>query len=139
MVGGQEHDMASAKERLPLELVLELHAMKTGALFRAAVVGGGLAADADDAQLALLDRYGRSLGRAFQLTDDLLDLGDSPLEQDTGDDHENAVNLAVRLGAQECQERAGALVDDAIEAAGLFGNSGQMLVELASMIQWRKS
>ncbi|MBA2238757.1 MAG: polyprenyl synthetase family protein [Lysobacter sp.] len=75
MCGGQALDLA-ATGAAPLSIVeLErLHAMKTGALIRAAVRMGGLCGGARPDQLAQLDRFAAALGLAFQVRDDILDV-----------------------------------------------------------------
>ncbi len=138
MVGGQDHDMAAADGLRTAESLEAMHAMKTGALFRAAVVGGGIAGGADEGQQAALDRYGRALGRAFQLTDDLLDLEESGRQGSTGDVHEDAVNLAVRLGPEVCRAQAQALVEVAIKAVGVFGEGGEVLSGVAALVARRR-
>ena len=78
MCGGQALDIDATGQRIDLPQLERLHAMKTGALLRAAVRLGALAAGADAAQHAALDRYADALGLAFQVKDDLLDIeGDS--------------------------------------------------------------
>ena len=78
MCGGQALDIDATGQRIDLPQLERLHAMKTGALLRAAVRLGALAAGADAAQRAALDSYADALGLAFQVKDDLLDIeGDS--------------------------------------------------------------
>lgn len=143
MVGGQEFDMRAAAdaERAHVE---QLHAMKTGALFRAAARGGAIAAAGDDAQIDALDRYGRLVGRAFQLTDDLLDLREAQDEgaegasaTSTGDPHEDAVNLAVQLGPEAARAEAAQLTAQARALARSFGPHGSTLDAIAALIETR--
>ena len=141
MVGGQQYDIEAMAVSPTPERVTLLHAMKTGALFRAAVVGGGLAAGAALDQLALLDRYGRAVGRAFQLTDDILDLEQSgaPATGSTGDPHEDAVNIAVRLGTDAARAEVVEQVTRAVQAADALGDKATMLVSIARFVQDRRS
>lgn len=74
MCGGQALDIDATGERISIEQLERLHAMKTGALLRAAVRLGALAAGANDAQKAALNTYADALGLAFQVKDDLLDI-----------------------------------------------------------------
>lgn len=74
MCGGQALDMAATGAALGLEPLERLHALKTGALIRAAVRMGAVAGTRDTATLATLDDYARALGLAFQIRDDLLDV-----------------------------------------------------------------
>jgi len=74
MCGGQSLDMDGTGAALALPQLERLHALKTGALIRAAVRMGALAGNADAAALAALDDYAAALGLAFQIRDDLLDI-----------------------------------------------------------------
>ena len=73
MVGGQALDLAASGHRLPLAQVRNIHRRKTGALLRAAVRVGAIAAGAKPALLARLTAYGEHLGLAFQIVDDIED------------------------------------------------------------------
>lgn len=74
MCGGQAIDIGAVGGRLDESQLSDMHARKTGALIRAAVRLGGLAAAAPSELLAVLDDYARALGLAFQIKDDLLDV-----------------------------------------------------------------
>ncbi len=74
MVGGQMMDMEyTGKTGSCLETIQTLHALKTGAMFRAACVTGGLLAGACKRDIAALQAYGEAFGMAFQIMDDILD------------------------------------------------------------------
>ncbi|MEX2528544.1 MAG: polyprenyl synthetase family protein [Gemmatimonadota bacterium] len=73
MVGGQLLDLMGEGRELGAEAMGELHARKTGALLRASVEMGGVAAGASDAVVQALREFGTALGLAFQITDDVLD------------------------------------------------------------------
>ena len=79
MAGGQAFDLAAVGARLAPEELERMHVYKTGALIRASVRLGALAAGCRDAQqLAAIERYGHCIGLAFQIRDDILDIeGDS--------------------------------------------------------------
>ena len=78
MCGGQAFDLAATGVAIPLASLERLHALKTGALLRAAVRLGAIAAGADVAARGSLDTFAQALGLAFQIRDDLLDTeGDS--------------------------------------------------------------
>lgn len=74
MCGGQALDMDGTGATLGLAELERLHALKTGALIRAAVRLGALAGHADAATLSSLDDFAAALGLAFQIRDDLLDI-----------------------------------------------------------------
>jgi len=73
MVGGQWLDLVAEGRTLDLTELVDIHRRKTGALIEAACVLGALAAGGDDAMVATLTAYGREVGVAFQIADDLLD------------------------------------------------------------------
>ena len=78
MCGGQALDIDATGEMVSLADLERLHALKTGALLRASIRLGALAAGADEECLSALDRFADALGLAFQIRDDLLDVeGDS--------------------------------------------------------------
>ncbi|MBS7456333.1 polyprenyl synthetase family protein [Coralloluteibacterium stylophorae] len=74
MCGGQALDIEATGSPQPLAALERMHGAKTGALIRAAVRMGALAAEADIETLARLDRYAAALGLAFQIRDDILDV-----------------------------------------------------------------
>ena len=73
MVGGQWLDLEAEGRDLGLAELVEIHRRKTGALIEAACALGALAAGDDSSMLATLTAYGREIGLAFQIADDLLD------------------------------------------------------------------
>lgn len=80
---------------------------KTAALFAAAAEVSGIIADRPASEIAALDTYGRELGLAFQLVDDMLDYGgfDADLGKNTGDDfRESKVTLPVALALQKASD-----------------------------------
>ncbi len=75
MAGGQAFDLAAVGKVLSASELERMHVHKTGALIRASVRLGALAAGCNDARtLAALETYGHSIGLAFQIRDDLLDI-----------------------------------------------------------------
>ena len=91
MVGGQVLDLMGEDQELTAGQLDDLHRRKTGALLRASLRMGGMAAGATTRELAGLDRYGEAIGLAFQIADDLLDatssaaeLGKNPSDADLG-------------------------------------------------------
>ena len=92
-----------------VDTLQRVHALKTGALIRAAVLMGGMAGEATDAERAVLSEYGAKVGLAFQLADDVLDADQ--------DDKPNGPPSYVKLlGVPETRRRARAVADEAIAA-----------------------
>ena len=94
MCSGQALDIDATGAQINVRELERLHALKTGALLRCAVRLGALAANADAAQHAALDRYADALGLAFQIRDDLLDI--------EGD----AATLGKTAGKDQAQDKA---------------------------------
>jgi farnesyl diphosphate synthase len=114
-----------------------IHRRKTGALFRASLTLGGLAAGADDVRLAALDGYGRAFGLAFQIADDLLDAeGDEEaagkaLRKDEQAGKETFLSL---LGPERAREQAQMLVEQAVQFLSSYGEEADLLRALAWFI-----
>lgn len=121
MVGGQVLDMAGEHRSLGLEDLGAIHRAKTGALISAAVVMGGLGSPHSDASIiAAFETFGREIGTAFQIVDDVLDeTGDThTLGKRAGSDRESgkstypaAIGLesSRRLAQEHCQAALQAL------------------------------
>ncbi len=92
MVGGQIIDLHGERERLPLETLVKLHTLKTGALIRAAALMGTLAAGygLDSAEAKATLEYAANIGLAFQVIDDILDVtaSEATLGKTVGSDSE---------------------------------------------------
>ncbi len=103
-----------------------MHALKTGALIRAALAMGGIAAGATEEQLAALDEYGTHIGLAFQVVDDILDVeGDTAtLGKTQGKDGEaNKPTYVKLMGLEGAKAEAQRLLQAALAALEDFGES----------------
>ena len=137
MVGGQYIDISSTGRDLTLAQLQAMHALKTGALIRAALAMGGIAADASHEQLAALDEYGQHIGLAFQVVDDILDVeGDTAtLGKTQGKDGDADKPTYVKLmGLDDAKQEARRLLQAALAALAGFGESADHLRELARYI-----
>ena len=134
MVGGQTLDIAREASGAGAAALEEVHAKKTGALITAACVGGGLAAGAPEATLSALETYGRAVGLAFQLADDLLDATGDPAKLGKGAQKDQARGTATglsELGLEGSRARAEALIRAATEALAPLGPGAAPLAALA--------
>ena len=126
MAGGQMIDLVSENTHAPLDVVEELIGKKTACLLQAACELGCIAAGADDEKIKAASEYGKSIGYAFQIQDDILDLTstDEVLGKPVGSDEENQKSTIVSLLGIEQSRR---LVDDytakAIAALGRIGGN----------------
>jgi len=119
MCGGQAIDLDSIGRSLSLDELEAMHRKKTGALLLAAVRMGALAAGVDEPTLTALDRYGRAIGLAFQIVDDVLDVeGTSEVLGKTAgkDAQRNKPTYVSVLGLGPARERAERLRREALAA-----------------------
>jgi geranylgeranyl pyrophosphate synthase len=137
MVGGQYIDTQATGTDMTLDELQNMHSMKTGALIRASLALGGIAANAIEEQLAALDEYGTHIGLAFQVADDILDVeGDSEtLGKTKGKDAEaNKPTYVKLLGLDGAKAEAQRLLGAALAALEDFGKSADHLRDLAKYI-----
>ena len=148
MAGGQALDMAAAGSA---ELVQDcaqlrrIHELKTGALIRAAARLGGLAAQANDRAndradeewLARLDQYAASVGLAFQIVDDILDVaaaGETLGKRGGADRRMQKATYVSVLGVEKARAEARKLSQNAIETAASLGDNTKFLEQLAQFV-----
>lgn len=136
MVGGQAMDLEGEGRSLGRTELDALHRAKTGALLTASLRMGGLAAQASASRLAALEAYGRAVGLAFQVADDILDatasaaeLGKEPSDADL--DKSTYVRL---LGVEGARAEAVDLVGQALEALAASGVDSPALAALARYV-----
>ena len=142
MVGGQWLDLAAEGRELTLDELAGIHRGKTGALIRACCELGGMAAGADDAQMAALSAFGQDVGLAFQVADDVLDATGSSetLGKTAGRDAMLAKSTYVSLlGVEGARTEAERLVALAIARLQHSGLSAEPLEALAGFIITRSS
>ena len=141
MVGGQVVDMLSQNKPADLETVQQMHSRKTAALIAAATESGALAGKGSEAQVAALARYGRAIGLAFQIADDILDIeGDTELlGKSTGaDEARGKVTYPAAVGLESSRQAANDMIHDALAALEGFDDKANPLRSLAHYIITRK-
>ncbi len=143
LVGGQVDDLAAEQQETGgLDELEAIHRRKTGAMLVVSLQLGGVIAGATSDQLDALKTYGRSLGLAFQVVDDLLDFqGDEEqLGKRTGKDAERGkLTYPGLLGVEASRERATELIEQSCAAASVFGESATLLTTLAKYVLERKN
>ena len=131
MAGGQALDL-KAGPVATIEMLEERHGRKTGALIHAAVRLGALTAAPEIP--AALDDYGRALGLAFQIADDLLDVeGVAMVVGKTigADAAAGKATFASVLGVAEARRRAHGLYEDGLASLRFLGDNGRLLATIA--------
>ncbi|MEM7289495.1 MAG: polyprenyl synthetase family protein [Pseudomonadota bacterium] len=142
MVGGQMLDLEAEKQsNISEEQILTLQSMKTGALIRCACEAGGVLGGASAEQRKALLEFGALVGQAFQLADDILDETSdaSTMGKQTGKDADRGKGTLISLlGLETARDRAGQLLQQAIDALAPFGNKADVLKETARFTVERK-
>ncbi|GMV07452.1 MAG: hypothetical protein AMXMBFR53_37270 [Gemmatimonadota bacterium] len=141
MVGGQWLDLEGEGQALGAEELDGLHRRKTGALLAASLLVGAAAAGAPARQQAALLRYGRAIGLAFQIADDILDATQSAetLGKNPSDAALEKSTYVALYGLEEARARARAQVAEALRALAEAGVDAPALEALARYVVERRN
>jgi len=141
MAGGQALDIEATGQSLDLDQLINIHQLKTGALIHAAVTLGVLAADVSEQQVnSGLNEFGRCIGLAFQIVDDILDItaDTETLGKPQGSDlAANKATYPAIMGLEAARERANSLLEVALASLEPLGDNSQSLADLARFIVQR--
>uniref|UniRef100_A0A7C4AJA4 Polyprenyl synthetase family protein n=1 Tax=Thermodesulfovibrio aggregans TaxID=86166 RepID=A0A7C4AJA4_9BACT len=142
MVAGQACDLISEGKEPDEGIVEFIHLCKTAALINASVRSGAILAGASDSELNGLTVYGNSIGLAFQIVDDILDIeGDTeemgkPMGSDIG---REKMTYPKVFGIKESKKKAEELIDKALKSIETFDHKAEPLREIARYIINRTS
>lgn len=143
MVQGQMLDIyARGEAATPDALLAQIHARKTGDLIAFAAAGGAIWAGAEREAEQALWEYGRALGLAFQIADDVLDVTADPhiLGKTTGkDEAQNKLTYVELYGLDEAKNMAAEAVRQACKSLAWFGERADILKALAQFVITRES
>jgi geranylgeranyl pyrophosphate synthase len=141
MAGGQAIDLESVGKSLALEDLQHMHELKTGALIRASVQLGALATHTwDEETLAILDTYAYSIGLAFQVQDDVLDViaDTETLGKTQGADIAlNKPTYPALMGLEQAQQKAQDLIVQAHKQLDSLPQDTTVLAALADFVVQR--
>ncbi len=140
MIGGQVIDLAIENEPADINTVIQMYIKKTGCLLAAAAKIGTLLASGSEEQLKAAEKYALSLGIAFQIKDDILDLesDSSVLGKPVGSDTKNQKNTYVSLvGIEQAKIDIIRYTNEAKQALSCFENTA-VLLDLADYLINRK-
>jgi geranylgeranyl diphosphate synthase type II len=142
MVGGQVADIEAEGRRVDPQMLEYIHRSKTAALIRASVMTGALCAGAPPEDVARLRRFGETIGWAFQVTDDILDVEESSaaLGKTAGKDaaQKKATYPSV-YGLERSHEIAKDLANKAIAELAPYSNRASRLREIAEFLVLRRT
>ncbi len=139
MAGGQALDLEAEGQSLDLDAIRRIERLKTGALIAYSCVAGGILGGAGSVELAALESYGRAIGLAFQVADDLLDSSDAArLGKTPGKDvSQKKATFVSALGTDGARALLSELEAEAIAHLALFGARGDRLAETARALTRR--
>jgi farnesyl diphosphate synthase len=141
MAGGQSLDLEAESKQLEIYEIRRMQSLKTGALIQYACVAGAILGRADGDDWSALETYGRLLGQAFQLADDLLDVtGDTQkLGKETGKDSDaGKATLVEALGLEDAKAELERLEQEAVASLERFGERAETLREAAYFVSRRE-
>ncbi len=137
MIGGEMIDIESEGKTVDLELVDYIHYHKTAALIEASLQVGAMLAGASDKEIAAIRSYGKSIGLAFQIVDDILDIVSTTEElgKDAGSDIEKGkATYPSIVGLEKSRERARELYEESIKALDELSCDTAILRSIAAFI-----
>jgi geranylgeranyl diphosphate synthase, type II len=142
MVGGQVADIEAERKSVDAQTLEYIHRSKTAALIRASVTAGALCGGASPEDVARLRRFGETIGWAFQVTDDILDVEESSaaLGKTAGKDfaQQKATYPAV-YGLERSHQIASDLANKAIAELSPFADRSSRLREIAEFLVLRRA
>jgi geranylgeranyl diphosphate synthase type II len=141
MVGGQVADIQSEGKEVDLETVQFIHSRKTGALIGVSVTAGAVLGGGNEEQVEAIRAYGRKVGLAFQIADDILDIeGDTAVlgKAVGGDARKKKITYPSVLGLQRSKQIQTEMVEQAVAALDLFHHVADPLRSIAKYIIERK-
>lgn len=137
LVGGQVDDLACEFTSPDVEILEKIHRRKTGALLAVSLEMGGIIAGASPENLDRLLNFGKHLGLAFQIVDDLLDLRgeQAKMGKRTGKDAEQGkMTYPTVLGEAQSEQRANEMIQQAITSLEPFGAAAEPLRRIARFV-----
>jgi len=141
MVGGQVADIQSEGKEVDIATLEFIHAHKTGALITASVTSGTIIAGGTEDEIKAISEYGRSIGLAFQIADDILNVIGDPklLGKSVGSDKKkHKITYPGIVGLERSKEIQKDLVEYAISSLNQFDSKADPLREIAKYIIERK-
>jgi len=142
MIGGQVADLEAEGKAIAPEILEYIHKSKTAALIRASVLAGALCGGAADADVERLRRFGESIGWAFQVVDDILDVEESSaaLGKTAGKDQaQQKATYPALYGLEKSHQMARDLAVRAIRELEPYGERAGRLREVAEFLVLRRA
>ncbi|MFQ5881659.1 MAG: polyprenyl synthetase family protein [Candidatus Methylomirabilales bacterium] len=142
MVGGQAVDILSEGKAVEMPLLSYIHTHKTGALILCPLRAGAHLGGGTEGDLEAITQYGKAVGLAFQIADDILDIEgkeETRGKKVGGDTSRGKATYPAIVGLEEAKRQAQRLVQEALEAIASFNQKADPLREIARFIVSRKA
>lgn len=137
LIAGEVVDIQSEGKEIDLPRLEYIHSHKTGALIAISLKVGAMLVDAPQEEIEALFQYGKLIGLAFQIVDDILNVeGDEvQLGKPVGSDlRQKKATYPALFGIEESRQKARRLVEEAKKELEIFGEKGDILRLLADFI-----
>ncbi|MEA3454836.1 MAG: farnesyl diphosphate synthase [Candidatus Caldatribacteriota bacterium] len=131
MLGGQVEDVTLKNEDVTKEDLINLYMKKTAALICLSIRTGAILSGANQRQLKALTKYGKNIGLAFQIVDDMLDIMKD--QRDTG-----KPTYANKFGMKESNSESERLIKEAKDSLKIFNHKAEILRNIADYLLTRK-
>lgn len=141
MIGGQVVDMMSEGRIIDANELLYMHNCKTGELIKASILSGAELAKADEKEKDILEQYGKKLGLAFQIKDDILNVtGTKELlgKSVSSDEKNQKTNFITTYGLEKCMTICDELTQECIDLLGKLGRETTLMKELTMFLLKRE-
>jgi len=140
MLGGQAMDLYYENKNIEIEKLNQMHSKKTGALIKASLEVGAILSKAEEDDIRRISIFGENLGKAYQISDDILDVIGSPekMGKTIGKDaRSNKSTYVKHFGINQSKKILIDTVNDAKKAIEKYGSKANLLVELADFVAYR--
>ncbi|MCY6370311.1 polyprenyl synthetase family protein [Clostridium ganghwense] len=141
MIGGQVVDVISEGKKISEEQLSYMHSKKTGELIKSAIISGAILGEAKNKDIKLLCEFGKKLGLAFQIKDDILDIvGDSKIlgKKINSDNDNDKITFVSKFGLEECKEMCKQLTNECLKILDNIGKDTSNLKDITHFLLKRE-
>ncbi|HHY77481.1 MAG TPA: polyprenyl synthetase family protein [Clostridiales bacterium] len=140
MLGGQAMDLYYENRNIEIERLDQMHRRKTGALIKASLEVGAILSKAEEDDIRRISIFGENLGKAYQISDDILDVigSQEKMGKTIGKDAKSNKSTYVKhFGINQSKKIMIDTVNDAKKAVEKYGSKANLLIELADFVAYR--
>lgn len=140
MLGGQAMDLYYENRNIEIERLDQMHRRKTGALIKASLEVGAILSKAEEDDIRRISIFGENLGKAYQISDDILDVigSQEKMGKTIGKDAKSNKSTYVKhFGINQSKKILIDTINDAKKAVEKYGSKANLLIELADFVAYR--